>query len=258
MANVSANQLQLLEKDGKDKLIDVLAKWVYYLGLTKLSPEDLVMLEMYIIRSYGHLTLEEIDLAIELSVSGKLDVDTNPYGNFSPMYVSNIIGAYLRYRNKMMTEIIQRRATVIREQDRQQAAAPHTQCLAMKETIRQCYDEHKNTGEITDFFNVIYNFLRRTNRMVEVYKAKESSFKSTPTTFVMYPTITEACMDSARKKAAALAQQRGKKHIMSFLDGDDETTIKKYARNYCVGLYFNAVPLDTLLNEITESEFQNQ
>jgi hypothetical protein len=258
LANTSTSQLQSLEKDGKDRLTDVLAKWAYYLGLTKLSPEDLAMLNMYIIRSYGNLTIEEIDLTIEYSTSGKLDVDTNPYGSFSPMYVSNMIGAYLRYRNRIMTEIIQRRASVIREESRQQAIAPHNQCLAMKETIRQCYEEQKTTGEITDFFNVIYNFLRRTSRMVETSRVSDASFKTTPTTFVMYSSVTDSCMEMARKKVASLAQQRGKKHILNFLDGEDETTIKKYARNYCVGMYFEKVTMETLLNEISETEFQNQ
>lgn len=258
LANTSASYLQLLDKDGKDRLIDLLAKWAYYLGLNKLSPEDLAMLNMYIIRSYGNLTLEEIDLTIEYSISGKLDVDTNPYGSFSPIYVSSMIGAYIRYRNRIMAEIVQKRAEVIREESRAQAAAPETQCLAMKETISQCYAEHKQTGEITDFFNVIYNFLRRTNRMVETSRLKDTSFKSTPTTFIMYASVTDSCMEMAKKKVAALAQQRGKKHILNFLDGEDETTIKKYARNYCVGMYFNQIPLETLINDIKETEFQNQ
>jgi hypothetical protein len=254
IANTSNNILNVIDKQGRDRLIDLLAKWVYYLGLMKMSPEDLSLIGIYIVRSYGNVTLEEIDLAIEYSVAGKLDVDTNPFGNFSPYYVSNIIGAYLRYRNKIMMEVIQRRAEVIREEERRQAVTPASKCQSMKDVISQCYKEYEQTKEITDLFNVIYNFLRRTKRMIEV--SKKGEVQNKPTVFVLSEGVTSKCMELANKKVAELAKQRGRTHIMSFLDGEDETTIKKYARNYCVCMYFEKTKLDVILEDIFESEFE--
>lgn len=256
-AHTSNRIIHQQDKEGKDSLIDLLAKWVYYLGLTKMAPEDLAMISVYITRSYGNLTLDELDLIIEYSIAGKLDVDTNPFGSFSPLYVSNIIGAYIRYRNKIMSEVIQRRAEIIREQSRKEAASVSVQCDMMKSLILQCYKEYKDTGEITDFFNVIYNFLRRTNRIIEPSKTKAPGFTQGVSTFVLSEDVTSQCMEKAHKKAAHMAQQKGRKQILGYLDGEDETTIKKYARNYCVCMYFEVVNIEGVVSSISINEFDN-
>lgn len=48
----------------------------------------------HIIKNYGGHTIEEIKLAFDMAITGRLDVEVNCYENFSCLYFSNIMAAY--------------------------------------------------------------------------------------------------------------------------------------------------------------------
>jgi len=252
IANVSENRLCFLQKDGEDRLTDLMGKWAYYMGTVKIGPEDLTALCNYIKNSYPEMTLEEIDLCIEYSTKNKLDLDSDRFPSFSPSYASLVISSFLRLRNKTMINVLEKRSVANRAALRAEAAKPENQCFNMKDAIRQAYEQCNTAGEITDFFNVIYNFLRRTNRLVvPSEKAVDSAL-----TFILTKSNVDAAMEYGRSMVNKSPDSR--KSIKSILDGDKDTTVQRYARNYCVMLYIKAVPLDMLLSDIKVSEFDNR
>lgn len=251
LSNTSDNRLCFIDKDGENKLIDLMGKWAYYMGTTKIATEDITALMKYVQRSYPELTLEEIDLCIEYSTQNKLDIDTDRFPTFSPNYISLVISSFLRLRNRTMTEILQKRAEAIRAEKRAESAKPESQCYTMKDTISQAYEECNTNNEITDFFNVIYNFLRRTRRLIIPKEVGNAS----ALTFTLTQANVDAAMEYGRSKINTSPDSR--KSIKSILDGDNDTTVQRYARNYCVMLYFKSVPLAMLLDSITPLEFEN-
>ncbi len=59
-------------------------------------PNDMekAILINHILKEYGNHTLEEIKLAFDMAIAGKLEVEVNCYENFSCLYFSNIMNAY--------------------------------------------------------------------------------------------------------------------------------------------------------------------
>lgn len=65
------------------------------------SDEEKAILIAHINLNYGKHTIEEITLAFDLAISGKLDVEVNCYENFSCLYFSNIMNAYRVWANQV-------------------------------------------------------------------------------------------------------------------------------------------------------------
>ena len=74
-----------------------------------MSEEELKINVQFIKNSYGKLTAKEIELAIDLSLQGYLGVDAQPYGNFSPLYISKILNAFVDKHNEQINALLQRK-----------------------------------------------------------------------------------------------------------------------------------------------------
>ena len=73
----------------------MVTKWRIMLGLSKeMSEEELKINVQFIKSNYQKFTLKDIDIAINWSLQGKLGVTVEPYGAFSPLYISRILNAY--------------------------------------------------------------------------------------------------------------------------------------------------------------------
>lgn len=97
-------------KEDYTRLIQVVTKWRIMLGLSKdMSEEELKINVQFIKNSYGKLTAKEIELAIDLSLQGRLGVDAQPYGNFSPLYISKILNAFVDKHNEQINALLQRK-----------------------------------------------------------------------------------------------------------------------------------------------------
>jgi hypothetical protein len=97
-------------KEDYTRLIQIVTKWRIMLGLSKdMSEEELKINVQFIKNSYGKLTAKEIELAIDLSLQGHLGVDPQPYGNFSPLYISKILNAFVEKHNEKINALLQRK-----------------------------------------------------------------------------------------------------------------------------------------------------
>lgn len=71
------------------------------------SDEEKGVLLMHIIEHYGNNTIEDIKTAFDLAITGQTEVDANCFENFSCLYFSKIMNAYVKslgYLRKTMIE----------------------------------------------------------------------------------------------------------------------------------------------------------
>lgn len=84
-------------------LLDILLKIMLKMGIRAASlPTEASMkiLTAHVLREYGGHTCEEITLAFDMAMTGKLDIDSKDvpcYENFSCLYFSRIMNAYRRW-----------------------------------------------------------------------------------------------------------------------------------------------------------------
>jgi hypothetical protein len=239
------NILQLSKSDNNvwNNLIDVLAKWRWMAGIniSQQSEEDiaqeLALLSKFIQENYSTLTIDEISLAINLSLTDKLNCDVRTFNTFSPMYVSRILNAYLEYKRNMYNELMKRKELSDNKKEMDKEITPEEKMENMVELIRYFYDKYKTDGFINDYFNTLYNYFRRTNRLV----------------------ISKQIIDDALKYGKEEAQKHKKEYFDDALKKDKvnmEGVEKRYARNYCVQLFFNNLDIEKLISTIKIDEFQ--
>lgn len=92
-----------------EELKEVLRYAMMKVGLREINiPADIekqVLIE-HIVTHYGSHTHEEIKLAFDLAITGKLDVDPNCFENFSCVYVSKILNAYRSWATKTYKAVV--------------------------------------------------------------------------------------------------------------------------------------------------------
>lgn len=94
--------------DDGQKLHMQLVKWRTMLGIkTEMSDTDATINAMFIRDEYSHLTIEQIAIAINMSLSGKLKVDPSLFNSeFTPLYIAKILNAFDKYNNDFITKLM--------------------------------------------------------------------------------------------------------------------------------------------------------
>lgn len=101
------SELDLFGKDAQNWLLSLRYVWKC-IGLPpeKYPPEDeITILTNRMQGSFGQLTLEEFTIAFDLCVDGKTNADANCYHTFSPLYMANVLNAYIEWRKPVIAEV---------------------------------------------------------------------------------------------------------------------------------------------------------
>ena len=231
-------QQSVAVKDLKEAtpLVKLVGKWRAYVGLPKEDvTQELAIVVQYIRESWGMLTLQEIELAINLSISRKID-DCEFYGFFSPMYVGKVLGSYMYYRKITMADAIRRKEKFEQtEAEKNNKPTPEQEAQVTQELVLGFYKEYKKKGQISDPFNLTYTFLRKHKWL----KVSEQDIKES--------------MGWAENKYEL---QKGQKDVLvGAITDDKDLEIKRHARNYLVAKYFGNVDIDVVINNIKPELF---
>jgi hypothetical protein len=231
-------------KENREKLIDVLSKWRWMSGINHPNEDEddiaqeLILISKFLIENYPKLNLEEISLAINLSLTNKLNVDVRTFNSFSPMYISRILNAYLDYKRSIYNELRERQERINSKNELEKKATPEDRLFAMRELLHHFYDEYKSIGVVNDYFNVLYNFLRKTKRL----------------------NPSKEIVDKAMK----YGESKCNEHINSYFANaigndkpDKQLIIKRFARNYCVQNLFDTINIDELASNLNYMEFKD-
>ena len=222
------------------KLIDLIGKWRYYIGIKEsLSQEELFMNVTFIRENFNQLNLFDIKQAIDLSINGTLNVDVEHYQNFSPLYISKILKSYITYKG----EIIVKLNNKISEEKQKLVKISNADKLALtKASIKALYNERDNPN-FFDGGSVTYNFIKRNN-LIPITKE-----------------LVEEAMDYGDKLASSLAKDKAifeafSENPTSYKDLKQKKEIekRKYARNYVVIKWLNSLDnIDDFIDTITFS-----
>lgn len=238
---ITSQPLGLTEGEYMVNLIDVLAEWRWMAGVSTSGSEDdmaqeLAMLSKFVAQNYSNLKSDEYKLAINMSLTNKLDVDVRTFNSFSPMYVSRILNAYLEHKQSVMREVRKRKERDEERKDLEKTPSQQEKMDCMLELISYLYEEYKTKGEINDHFAILYNYLKRTNK-IKVPKEQ----------------IDEA-MNYGKQKAKKYEPTTYEK-IFDKSETDNTIIEKRFARNYCVQKLFDEIGLEGMISKVELKDF---
>ena len=213
--------------------MQVISKWRVYVGVPKSDvSEELAIITEFIYKNFGHLTIKELELAINLSVLRKLD-DVDFFGSFSVMYVGKVLESYLYYRKRTMADPIRRmEKQKYEELEKQNKPTPQEEADLTREILSDFYKQYREEGQINDILNICWFFLRKHKWLTPSRKDYDDA------------------MEWANKEYDKL-----NKGFFSRVQDDKEQKIKILARNYCVQNYFSTIDINVVLKNIIPELF---
>jgi len=240
------------DEEGTLDLIDIITQFRMMMGANKDHTSEQLQLEArYMQSSFGFLTIEDFRLGIQLFLDNKLDIDLPTYVNFSPLFISHVFNAYVRYRNKTMKEIniLSDQKLLILDYD-----IDSTRLQGLRECVEACYQHSQDEFRTERFFNsLVYDMLRKSKRMILDDSVIKRAKKYAEKRFV-----EDRAANIAKEKEQK--EKRDAKHIGDELKSANPAKLYKddrkkaeqiYARDFCLIKYFESIDLKELLDSIT-------
>jgi hypothetical protein len=239
-------KLSTLSMEGREgeKMLELVSYWRLRLGCSKdVSPLELKIEAEYLLESWGHLSVVDIKNAIMLLTENKLDL-TIPYViHFSTLSMGQVLAAYEKYKAPIIDKVVETADDIkLRE-----VTEPtiEEQIEAKRQIITLCH-QHMKEGFVETFFNrMVYDFLRRTKRLV---------FNDA--------VIAEAKAYAAKKYTAWVASEEvnlkkmGKQGGVKVGKEEKEKMNRQFGVDYCLIWYFENNKLEDVLASITEKDLR--
>lgn len=207
-------------------LIDSVGRWRFYLGLKdEPSKEEIIINVNFIREHFASLAVSDIDRAIQMSVAGKLEVDNECYGKFSPLYISKILNAYSLHRNNAIQEVKVKLNKL--EQEKPKAIDKEDLAKSMYALFMSMHQSAVAGEQYDDFGAVWYNKIRKYKWFAISKELAQSAYD-----YGMKRISFEATQGSLRRVSLG--------EVMS-LDNKKEKA-KVYARSYIVNKWLLSIP----------------
>lgn len=242
--------------DANIALAKAVGTWCFMLGIKKdqLPTEtDLDLINGWIRRTYGFVSVQEIQLAIELSLSGALRLDTtSTFGNtLSIQYISTILNAYLDYRHRKLKKINEQSAKMIYQNALPAPApTPNEEVELMREMISNEYHRYKKTGQVLDLHNYIWDYLKRTKKIIvdrgTLAAAKQEGVKKMQALLLADPK-----KENLQSVPTIIEREMERRNRLNPEEGE-----RYYARQYLIKLFFDARNLDAILRMVKPTDFE--
>jgi hypothetical protein len=207
-------------------LIDSVGRWRFYLGLKEEPSKEEIIINVNFIREhFASLSVSDIDRAIQMSVAGKLDVDNECYGKFSPLYISKILNAYSLHRNNAIQEVKLKLQKL--EQDKPKVIDKNELAKSMYALFMSMHESSLKGEQYDDFGGVWYNKIRKY-KWFEISKDLAQQAYN----YGMKRISFEATQGSLRRVTLG--------EVMSLDDKKEKA--KVYARSYIVNKWLLSIP----------------
>ena len=237
----SQTKLSIMNKEEAETLIEIIGKWGFYLGISnKMNSEDILLICRFIKDTFGNLTLAELNLAMSLNMKGKLG-KIDFFGQLSPIYISNLLNAYMEYKKENLRDLYGRAETKPPKADVPKMSKEEEHKMIL-DAISYEYEKFKSGKQVDDFFSIIYDFLEKTNRLKiteEIIKNAENHAKN--------------CVERDRNKSASTFGDILKRAYVR----DEESALSGYKKNYILTKLFSEInDINTLLQSIKVDEIE--
>ena len=229
-------------------LVEVMAKWRLLLGVnnTDSTEVELIVICQFVYDNFKRFTLEDIKLAMNWAISGKIDMQFVSTKSISAMYVSKALNQYEDEKRAIVQRIAEAKEAYERQKSREQKieVTPQEKANSFKNILLDAYNDFHQKGEFNDFQDFIYNWMRN-NKILNPTKSD----------------INDAMVYGETKlrevKQLELQDPSKAKSITKYFESqDDEFRKKKFARNYVITKFFQKVDFSQLLDYIKIEQFK--
>lgn len=243
----SEKRIKDYKSEDMAELVKVMAQWRLLLGVTNDSTEtELIVICQFIYDNFGKFTLADIRLAMNWSISGKIDVGFVTQKNISAFYISKCMQSYEARKMQLVNEIAynKQRMESRRDLDTKSEVTPEYKCQVFKEYLISIYESYKDNETFWDTQESIYKWMKSTN---QINPTKDE--------------IDEA-LNYADVKMRKEKEERNMETILRGIkptsaDQNPEEKRKKYAREYIVCKKFDETDIIQLLKKVHVSYFKN-
>ena len=229
-------------REDMTKLVEVMAKWRLLLGVTTDSTEhELVVICQFIYDNFKNYTLSDIEMAMNWSIAGRLDLGFVSQKTISSYYVSKAINAYNDEKRIIFNKIIESKEKHERwlEQQQKKVLTPLEKANNFKDIVVMMYSVLDSEGVFYDIGDMVYNWLKKTNQLDTTKETIDKAVQYGRNRF-----FEEVAEQSIRKRLSQTSN-----------DETREQKQKKYAREYMVKSYFNSHDISEVLSKIQLSHF---
>ena len=209
--------------DEVNNLLKVVTTWRIYLGIREeASKEENILNVNFIRENYKNFTLADIELAYKYALTGKLDVDAEAYGKFSPLYIAKILNSYGLYCEKMMTEILKNKRQIESRMKQLPVQESYEEKVDnRKKSIVWYYHQLRSSYKyVGDYGGVVWAFLTRNNILnaqnIDFDRAKEEAknMRMAHTLSIFDKVLQKMTTDERQKEYDQLDEMYGKYFVM--------------------------------------------
>lgn len=219
-------------KKVRQAIVEALGRWWYMTGSQPLGDRDLILMARFVYDNYSQLNVDELDYAMNLCLTGKLECDPSTYGYMSPAYVARVLNAYMEYKEQQSRDLALKK---MNEETRRQMEAdsvreetPEIKLERLLYFIRECKANIDKKARIVDFGNFVFNYLKR-KKLVK---------------------LTQEEIRQAKLYAAQRINEDKQEGLMAYITSH-EAEEKRYAREWVLRKFFQEVDAEDLCNELT-------
>lgn len=245
----STKRIGHFTKEDMAQLVELMAKWKVLLGAAnEATSAELVLICQFIYDNFKKFTLEDIKIAMNWAISGKIDMSFVSTKTISALYVSKALQLYEDEKKLIINKIAAEKAAFERKESINNAtpATPQEKANIFKSLLIDVYINYKENGKFFDFKDFVYNWMK--NNKIFIPSKKD---------------INDAMIyGETKNREYKQLEQKDKKEFLNatkyFESQDDEYKKKKFARQYIVTQFFDKLNnLQELLSYIKLEQFKN-
>lgn len=218
-------KLSEISRQEAETLIEIVGKWGFYLGISqKLNSDDILLICKFIKDTYPNLTISELNKAMSLYLKGefgKIDF----FGQLSPLFISTLLNAYVSYKKDNLRDLYARSEFKTPDMPTPKMT-PKEEHQMIVDAILYEYEKYKNGKNVDDFFSIIYDFLKKTNRI----ETSETLLKDAEAHALN-------CLERDKYKTSSTIGDVLKKSLAQ----GNESEKEKYSKNYIVMDLFSKI-----------------
>jgi hypothetical protein len=245
----STKRIGHFTKEDMAQLVELMAKWKVLLGAAnEATSAELVLICQFIYDNFKKFTLEDIKIAMNWAISGKIDMSFVSTKTISALYVSKALQLYEDEKKLIINKIAAEKAAFERKESINNATpeTPQEKANIFKSILIDVYINYKENGKFFDFKDFVYNWMKNNKIFIPSKKDVNDA--------MIYGEI--------KNREYKQLEQKDKKEFLNatkyFESQDDEYKKKKFARQYIVTQFFDKLNnLQELLSYIKLEQFKN-
>lgn len=233
--------IRYYDKEDMKGLVEVMAKWRILLGVTS-DPTDaeLIVICQFVYDNFKEYTLEDIKLAMNWAISGKIDVGFVTQKTISSYYVSRALNSYDEMKRRLYNKLMEQKNSHQKrlEMEHKPNFSPEQKANNFKNLILELYDSYQKGGFFLDYNDSVYNWIKRSKVVHIDSKLVDEAVKYGKDQFL-----------EERKKES-------EKRMLKAIEPESrEYREKKLARQYIVLHYFKSTNIQAIVKAIKPEHF---